>query len=317
MVIGIKSVYIIVELEMKARIKRKHLLNVLFMALFTLTALMQSNAQRFEVRSYVGVSYYQGDLSPLPINLSFSKGHATVGVSSGFHVNKFFSVHTKLLKGKLSGSDADASDILRRKRNLSFETSLWEYGVSTEFNFNAIFKKLNKYGLEFYYTTGFNMFKFNPKTRFNGKWVELQPLGTEGQTIDGVGASTPYSLTQFSIPFGFGTRFKLNDRYSFGIEIAPRYTTTDYIDDVSGNYVSYEELLSGVGPLSASLSNRMGEFLGTSPVDVETGTVRGDGGDNDWYLFTGVYFSYKVGVAIPVVPPKAMLSPATPAPIKQ
>ena len=317
MVIGIKSVYIVVEPEMKARINCTHLLNVLFIVAFMMIASTQSQAQRFEVRSYVGVAYYQGDLSPLPINLSFSKGHPTVGVSSGFHVNKFFSVHTKLLKGKLSGNDADASDILRRKRNLSFETSLWEYGISTEFNFNAIFKKLNKYGLEFYYTTGFNVFKFNPKTRFNGKWVDLQPLGTEGQTLEGVGASKLYNLTQYSIPFGFGTRFKLSERYSFGIEIAPRYTSTDYIDDVSGNYVSHEELLAGVGPLSASLSNRMGEFLGTGTVDVETGTVRGDGGDNDWYLFTGVYFSYKVGAAIPIVPPKAMLSPATPAPVKQ
>lgn len=306
---------------MKARIKRIYLLNVLFIAIFMMVASSQSQAQRFEVRSYVGVSYYQGDLSPLPINLSFSKGHATVGVSSGFHVNKFFSIHTKLLKGKLSGTDADASDILRRKRNLSFETSLWEYGVSTEFNFNAIFKKLNKYGLEFYYTTGLNVFKFNPKTRYNGKWVDLQPLGTEGQNIEGVGASKRYGLTQLSFPFGFGTRFKLSERYSFGIEIAPRYTTTDYIDDVSGDYVSYDELLEGGGPLSASLSNRMGEFIGTGTVDVETGTVRGDGGDNDWYLFTGVYFSYKVGAVIPALPPKAMFTPATPspaaAPVKQ
>jgi hypothetical protein len=61
----------------------------------------------------------------------------------------------------------------------------------------------------------------------------------------------------------------------------------------------------------------MGEFLGTPPLDVETGTVRGDQGDNDWYLFTGVYFSYKIGAALPVLPPSALFSPAAGAVLKQ
>lgn len=285
-------------------------IKMLLVACIGFMSIFNAQAQKFEVRSYVGVAYYQGDLSPLPINMSFSKGHAMVGASSGYHFNKFLSIHTKLLRGKLSGSDQDASDINRRKRNLSFETSLVEYGLTTEFNFNALFKKLDRYGLEFYYTTGVNIFKFNPRTRFNGRWVDLQPLGTEGQTIEGVGALEPYKLTQFNIPFGFGTRFKFGDRCSFGIEISPRYTFTDYIDDVSGDYVSYDELLEGVGPLSATLSNRMGEFLGSGPSPVETGTTRGDDGDNDWYLFTGVYFSCKVGAAIPILPPKALFVPS-------
>jgi hypothetical protein len=303
---------------MKARLKNIIVFKLLFVALLCVSSLSSLDAQKFEVRSYLGVAYYQGDLSPLPINLSFSKGHAMVGVSSGYHFNKFLSVHTKFLRGKLSGNDLDASDINRRKRNLSFETSLVEYGVTTEFNFNAIFKKLDKYGLELYYTTGVNIFKFNPRTTFNDRLVDLQPLGTEGQNLPGVGADEPYKLTQFNLPFGFGTRFKVGDLYSFGIEISPRYTFTDYIDDVSGDYVSYDELIEGPnGALSATLANRMGEFLGTPPLDVETGTVRGDQGDNDWYLFTGVYFSYKIGAALPVLPPSALFSPAAGAVLKQ
>ena len=258
--------------------------------------------QGFEARSYLGVSYYQGDLSPLPINMSFSRGHLTAGFSTGYKVSKLFSVHTKLLRGTLSGTDDDASNGGRKQRNLSFTTSFTEYGLITEFNLNTIFKKLDKYGIEFYYTTGVNFFKFNPKTRYNGQWVELQPLGTEGQYIQGVGQSKPYSLSQINIPFGLGAKFKLNPIYSIGIEIGPRWTFTDYIDDVSSEYVSFTELLTNGGPLVAALGNRTGEYFNTGPEMVETGKPRGDSSDNDWYLNTSIFFSYRLGSALPVIP---------------
>lgn len=283
----------------------------LIVCLLGLFVFNTGSAQRFEVRSYLGVSYYQGDLSPLPIDLSFSKGHLSGGVSTGFHVSKLFSIHTKYIKGTLSGTDSDASTLDRRRRNLSFRTDFSEYGLITEFNLNALFKKLDRYGIEFYYSTGVNLFRFNPQTQINGQFVDLQPLGTEGQNIAGVGVNKKYSLTQFNIPFGIGTKFKIGDKYSLGIEIAPRWTFTDYIDDVSTEYVGYDVLLEEGGALVATLANRTGEYLNTAPVTTMTGQQRGDPTDNDWYLFTSVYFSYKIGAALPVLPPKEMLKSAT------
>ncbi len=288
----------------------KYLKTLMFTLCVIILGTLNVSSQGFEARSYVGVSYYQGDLSPLPTILSFSRGHLTAGVSTGYHVSKNFSIHTKFLRGTLSGTDADASTIGRRERNLSFNTSFTEYGFITEFSLNSIFKKLNKYGVNFYYTTGINIFKFNPRAQYNGQWVDLQPLGTEGQNIPGVGAVKPYSLSQVNIPFGIGAKFKLNPLYSVGIEIAPRLTFTDYIDDVSTNYVSFDELLANGGPLSAALSNRTGEYFNSGPLMVETGTLRGDSSDNDWYLNTSIYFSYRLGSALPVVPSTPLPLPA-------
>ncbi len=265
-------------------------------------------AQKYEVRSSVGVTYYQGDLSPLPVRFSFSKGHPAIGMSFGIETNKFFSIHTKFLKGTLSGTDSEASGQGRRRRNLHFETYLYEVGIISEFYFNAFIKPLDKYGIQLYYTTGINVFHFNPKARYNGEWVALQPLGTEGQGDNSLpGNKQKYSLTQVNLPFGLGVKFNLSNSLIMGFEVVPRMTFTDYLDDVSGEYVNYEQLKSSNGALSAALANRTGEYLESEPIQVATGTQRGDPNDNDWYLYTGMYFGYKVGVPSPAVIQKAAL----------
>lgn len=265
------------------------------LVLFCISSAIHAQSQKFEFRSHIGVVYYQGDLSPLPIDLSFSKGHLAVGVSGGYNFNKFLSIHARMLKGTLSGSDEDASNTSRRRRNLSFTSPLEEYGLSAEFNFNALFKNLDRYGLKFYYTTGINMYKFNPRTYYNGQWIDLKPLGTEGQGIAGVGEGSDYNLTQYNVPFGIGVKFKIKNRYSFGLELSSRWTFTDYIDDVSTSFVSYQDLLENNGVLSATLANRTGEYLNTPPISPEPGSIRGDRNDNDWYMYTGMYFSYSLG----------------------
>ncbi len=102
---------------------------------------------------------------------------------------------------------------------------------------------------------------------------------------------TPYVLY---VGGSLGTVLKTND--------AKHFDPLHYIDDVSSSYVSFDELLASGGPLAAALSNRTGEYFNTGPVIVETGTSRGDSSDNDWYLNTSIYFSYRLGSALPVVP---------------
>lgn len=255
-------------------------------------------SQAVEVRSYIGATYYQGDLSPLPNALSFSKGHLAGGSSVGLILNPYISVHTKVIIGTLSGDDAEASSVGRRRRNLSFESNLYEWGVSTELSLNGLIKGLNKFGVNIYFTGGVNLFHFNPKTKYQDTWYALQPLGTEGQGL--LPGKFKYALTEVSLAHGMGVKFNLSPMVVMGFEVAPRRTFTDYIDDVSTEYVNYNELLEGAGALSAALSNRTGEYLESSPVQVNTGSGRGDPNDKDWYLFTGMFIGYRFGA--PVVP---------------
>jgi len=263
-----------------------------------LMALCNTDAQEYEFRYYLGANYYQGDLSPTTSKLSYSQGQVAWATMIGVKLNDVFKINTKFMTGKLVGRDSDSKNLNRKRRNLSFQSPLFEFGVNTEVNVNHFLSGLNKYGVKVYCTTGINIFRFSPKTFLRNEFgdlniINLQPLGTEGQGLPGYGEK--YSLTQINIPFGVGLRFHLFDKIEIGIELAPRITFTDYIDDVSGTYVSSDELYAANRPVAAMVSNRIGEYLGTDPVDVSTGATRGNPNNNDWYFFSGVYLAYNWG----------------------
>ncbi len=81
-------------------------------------------------------------------------------------------------------------------------------------------------------------------------WIPMQPIGTEGQTtgidnpdFDPNGSQdiirTPpdqYKKWNLTIPMGINLDFLINKRWTLGLDIAFRYTSTDYLDDVSGYY---------------------------------------------------------------------------------
>ncbi len=285
-------------LKMKFIFMKNRKLNILrFIVILTFVSLgaLQSSAQQYSVRGYAGGYYYLGDLAPLSSAFSLSQYNPGLGISVGKEINKTFDIHLKYTYGRISASDSEARDQGRRIRNLSFVSSIYDLGLITEIHLNTWLKGLDKYGLRLYYSTGVSLFHFNPKTIYKGKLVPLQPLGTEGQGSNLPNTNDKYSLTQVSIPFGFGLQFDLNEEFELGFEVIPRWTFTDYLDDVSGAYVPLADLEAVNGELSAALSNRKGEYLGIPAMDVQEGSLRGDPDDADWYMFMGVYISYRWG----------------------
>lgn len=256
------------------------------------------HAQEYEFRFYVGANYYQGDLAPHNSRFSFSPGRLGLATMLGTKLNNSFKLNLKFMIGQIGGNDADAPLADRKKRNLSFDSPLYEVGLNTEISFNSFIKQLDKYGINIYYTTGVNVFKFSPKAKLrlpSGKFelIDLQPLGTEGQGL--AGFKDRYSLVQINIPMGVGIKFQLFDNIELGFELVPRLTFTDYLDDVSDVYVSYDDLIAANRPLAAQLANRTGEYLGTGPINVPTGSTRGNPDDNDWYFFGSTFISYNFG----------------------
>ena len=80
-----------------------------------------------------------------------------------------------------------------------------------------------------------------------------------------------------------------------GAQASARVTFFDHLDDVSGNYVNYRQLVEGNGSLSAALADRTGEFNGTEPRNIETGTRRGDPIHNDWFYTATITIGYRLG----------------------
>lgn len=127
----------------------------------------------------------------------------------------------------------------------------------------------------------------NPMTEYNGEMIELQPLGTEGQGSN-LNPNSPYSLTQFAIPFGVGIKLNLSRGVAISLEYGLRKTFTDYLDDVGGNYVDQVALSAANGDLAARLADRsIGGFQAVGP--------RGNSATNDWYNIFGAMITFPLG----------------------
>jgi hypothetical protein len=249
-------------------------------------------AQQFEVGLLFGVSTYQGDIAPSTNRLDLNDLHPSLGVFGRYNVNRFITARASFSYGKLSGTDAQANDEGRRQRNLSFQSKLYEFGLTGEINIFGYEAEGLQRRFSPYIFGGIAVFHFNPETNYQGQLVELQPLGTEGQGMEGF--SEKYKLTQFAIPMGAGVKFAVSEKFNIGLEAGVRKTFTDYLDDISTDYVNYSQLLRGNGELAAALGNRTGEYLGTEPVDIPTGSQRGNPNVDDWYFIAGVTISYNI-----------------------
>ena len=260
--------------------------------LFSFTAFSLSAQRSAELGVVIGASSYYGDLSPENASANTSQYQPSFSFFYRQNLNNIFGFRANLSYGRITGDDSLSDQDFRQERNFDFESSVLELGLIGEINLFGFGPGGNGPRFSPYLFGGVAVFRFNPLTDYQGQTVELQPLGTEGQGIDGFG--TPYRLTQISIPFGAGIKYAINDRINIGLEIGLRKTFTDYLDDVSGAYVPFDVLRTNNGELAAALGNRTGEFLGTEPVDVQDGALRGNPDRDDWYMMGGFTLSYTI-----------------------
>ena len=235
-------------------------------------------AQFDEAGIFFGISHYSGDLTERLIEpLEFNQAW-------GLYVRKKMSNHFGLkfqfTKGLLSGNDANSSvESGLWRRNLNFESDIYELGVTAEYSFIKIEKGSN--GITPYVYGGLAGFYFTPFTKMGGKTYDLHHYKTEG---------VEYSLYQFAIPFGAGLKWHINGISCLGLEAGLRKTFTDYLDDVSGYYptdlAGYSDGESG--NVRTHLSYRGHEVDANAAAMPSPGEQRGNPDKNDWYMIFGV-----------------------------
>ncbi len=236
-----------------------------------------------EVGIFIGCSFYIGDLNPTGYFGPLTQPAG--GVLYRLNYNRRFSFKAGFNYGTIEGDDSKSNSPSQQARNLSFKSYIHELAVEAEFNFLDYRTGNTKYPYSPYIFAGIAVFQFDPETQLGNQWIELEPLGTEGQGT--VGGAKKYKLTQISIPFGFGMKFSMSKRICLGLEWGMRKTFTPYLDDVSGTYAS-PAVLAQNGPTAVVLGNRS---IGTEP-SAMTGSQRGDGGKDDWYSFAGVTLTF-------------------------
>lgn len=251
------------------------------------------NAQYIELGGSLGGATYQGDISHLSSKFSFQGAKMLNGLHIGYHFNDYYALKLKYTKGSIGADDIQSVDVWRRDRNLHFRSEIREWSLTNEIELLDVLKFFHRYNLKPYLTFGISWFRFNPQAKFRGQWYDLQPTSTEGQGLPGSKLS-PYSLSQISVPFGFGFKYHFNENLYFGFEISPRITFTDYLDDVSGDYPDFDILRQYKGDLSVQLSYQGDKKPGGIPFSEFSTDGRGNPKDNDWYIFNSFIVGFKI-----------------------
>jgi len=254
-----------------------------------LTAFCAHSQSPVRIGLFGGVSQYQGDLTGRLFTGRFAK--PALGITASYDLSPRLA-----LRGGVTFSGLEASDRYHAKpelqdRNLSFETKLTDFSLVGEYTFF----NLDDVRWSPYLFGGVGLFRYNPFTTDSaGRRQYLQPLGTEGQGLPGHTAGKAYELTQFSLPFGAGLTYALNDRLQVGLEFSFRKTFTDYIDDVSTTYADPDALQAARGPRAVELAFRTDEVVPGASYPRQ-GSLRGNARNKDFYYFTGLRLQFRLG----------------------
>jgi Domain of unknown function (DUF6089) len=236
----------------------------------------------WELGGWVGGSNYFGDLNT---TRRFNQSKPAFGALVKYNFNDRLALGGSANATYLQATDADSENAFERARNLDFQTYLFDATTQLEFNFLPYVHGHRDYFFTPYMAGGFAVYRFNPRTKYDGKWVTLREYGTEGQF-----QGEEYGITQFAGVGAFGFKIDRSYRWSGFIELSGRKLFTDYLDDVSGNYPDFDDLEAQRGDVSVALSDKS-----ISPKIGESGRQRGNGKKNDTYFFVKLGMTYYFG----------------------
>lgn len=264
-------------------------ISALLLSLGTMCSAQKKVDPYGEIGATIGYSYYIGDVNELK-HFGPRKKVAYGGLYR-LNLTKRHVFRFQALRAHIEGYDSDNEDLNLVNRNLNFRNKITEVSLLLEINFHPY--KLGKLGQGFtpYLFGGLAYFNMNPEAEFNGNYIELIPMSTEGQ--GGEGGISSYKRGQMAIPFGFGVKAGFTKRFALNLEWGIRRTYTDYIDDIGGVYVDPSIVRNISGDLGRDLADRTLEPIG--PDGDNTGFARGDSETRDWYFYSGFMLTMRLG----------------------
>ncbi len=281
-----------------------------------------TNKNVFEVYAGIGITNFLGDLGGAnQIGTNFAKDldieatRPVLTIGGKYFYHPRIAQRLSLSYGWLRGDDKWTREPARENRSLNFRTPIFEVNTGFEIYLLTESAPKNRYALSRARTKGQNPvgiylfggvggFYFNPKGQMlkendpsYGEWVALQPLRTEGQGW--VNTRSPYQRFQLCVPMGLGFTFRLAPEWRLGLDLGLRKTFTDYVDDVSTQYVD-----PAVFNLNGSSDPALSEYFGSGKYIGQTsgpgagnvaGQQRGDPKDRDAYMFLTINVQYRFG----------------------
>ena len=260
----------------------------------TASAQYEAIRQEGEFGISAGAAHYFGDLNT---RAKINRPKLAVGAFFRKQFGNYIGLRVSAHFAQLGYSDVyNTHNEYQRRRNLSFNTNIFELALQGDFNFFKFVPGDPAHSFTPYVTLGVGVFSYDPYAYLNGQKVFLRPLGTEGQglNIPGYEDRKPYNTMALCLPLGVGVKYALTDRMNIGFEVAYRFTMTDYLDDVSKTYVGADRfplLPDGSASQARLLQDRSyetGEIIGIE------GRQRGFAKQKDQYVFAEVTLSFNL-----------------------
>ncbi|WP_225975358.1 DUF6089 family protein [Panacibacter ginsenosidivorans] len=260
--------------------------------------LYESNVHQGEFGVAIGLGHYFGDLNT---SASISRPKFSGGIFFIKQFNKYAGLKVAADYSRLGYSDIYSKNEVERRRNLSFNSNVWEASLSGYFNFFKFIPGIEGYNYTPYVSLGVGVFTYDPYAYLGGQKYFLRPLGTEGQGRDTSVKTAPYSTMGVSFPLSVGFKYSINENINVFAELTYRFTNTDYIDDVSTTYAdpnSFPTLPDGSPSPEFLLQDRSYE-TGT-PIGIK-GRQRGNSLQKD--AFATLHFGVSINLSSYKCPP--------------
>ena len=265
----------------------KKFLSILLITTATVTFNAKAQMETVQVGEYgvtAGVAHYFGDINNRG---AINRPKISLGAFFRKQFNNYAGIRLSANFAKLGYSDQYSQNDYQRRRNLSFNTNIFEIALRGDFNFLKFVPSDPDHSFTPYATIGIGVFSYDPYAFLSGHKYYLRPLNTEGETF--YKGRKEYGTMAVCFPVGMGVKYAITEKINVFFEVAYRFTTTDYLDDVSTTYVGIDKFPSSTS-VAALLQDRSYE-TGT-PIGIE-GRQRGFSKQKDSYAIAqfGVSFN--------------------------
>lgn len=264
------------------------MVRILFLLLFSAGSLTSYAQRGFEVGGFAGASWYFGDINN---ELKLNSPGVTLGAASRFNFDERVCFKLGINYVMLRGYDYKSPNLYQKARNISFNNHLAEATGQFEFNFLTYRHGSRDDWYTPYMFVGAALFAHAPRAKYEGAWVNLRAMGTEGQQ-----RGNEYSITSGAWLFGVGFKMDLSYEWSINAEISSRQAFTDFLDDTHGNYADNFQISFERGADAAYLADPSILIPGYNDSKIGTeGRQRGDKYSYDAYTTFTIGIMYYFG----------------------
>lgn len=290
------------------------LISILFFLSFNAFSQPDWLRYRYEINGGIGPSFFLGELGGgdgvgrnniLDLNWRATRFGGHFG--GRYFLHERFAVQGSFTFGLIHGDDKNTQEYFRSHRDVSFRSPIYEFHTRVEYKIRKE-RDGHRYDLRgvrgqraiklvTYAYFGVGVFYFNPQAKIDGTWIDLRPIGTEGQNY--LETRSPYSRFSLALIPGLLVKYKANRHWAYSMEIGPRFLFTDYLDDASTTYANprlVAQHQNSVEPyLAMILADPAYEKNQTSSGGYTYyNEQRGNPHNNDFYMFVMMTVHYKL-----------------------